>query len=70
MKKIVLSVALIMATSSVLNANSSEKIKEDLNDHQYCKAQAVSIAFTLAEISGEEAKISDFKEAYSNCMGY
>lgn len=77
MKKVILMVAIVFTTTSVLNASSSlkketSKIEKsiELNDHYQCKRNAISIAYTAADILGTEPSVAYFKEVYMECMGY
>jgi len=73
MKKVFMSVVLVFATGNMLNANNSKKDKVSLideADHYQCKINAISVAYTAAEILGEEPSVAYFKEVYMECMGY
>lgn len=72
MKKLVLSAAFMMVAGSLLNAtNTEEKVVEFGKSHQYCKAQALSIAYTVAHFYEDgEPRVSDFVEAYKSCRGF
>jgi hypothetical protein len=76
MKKGILVIAMLFATGNMLNASTSVSVNTvNLEDsieqsHYQCKINAISIAFTAAEILGTEPSVGYFKEVYMECMGY
>lgn len=72
MKKVILTLTLVLATGNILNAHTSledDKIVE-FNSHALCKATGISAAYTTAEILGEEPDVAVFLSVYKRCMGY
>lgn len=73
MKNFFTAVALVFVTGSSINAKSSVQVQAPIieeADHYQCKINAISVAYTAAEILGTEPSVAYFKEVYMECMGY
>ncbi|CAM1370490.1 conserved protein of unknown function [Tenacibaculum soleae] len=60
----------ILELGKPLNKAAQRNITGGRKGHLHCKAEGISVAFTLADIRGDKPRTSDFKEKYNLCMGY
>ncbi|MDO6811511.1 hypothetical protein [Tenacibaculum soleae] len=60
----------ILELGKPLNKTAQRNITGGITKHLQCKANALSIEFTSAEILKRKPIVSKFMDEYKKCMGY